>query len=209
LSSRVASSDGSSSSNIDSSIQQQHIADIIEVLLLLIRPAVTLGGNTKSGEAGSATAWCRFLTNPAVTEFVVQLLGLRCLLMHKQHVQYQQQQQQQQGQALRQQLGKRMHGDLLQLADPRNQLLPLLPSIEFLAADAATLAAGDSSFGVNDVIWGLKALGNSNSTSIVTRSRSHPSQSAAALLLSSQLLLLAAAFWQQNYHSFIVIKLPN
>jgi hypothetical protein len=53
LSSRAA---GSSSSSIDSSVKQQHIADIIEVLLLLIRPAVILAGNTKSGEVSSATA---------------------------------------------------------------------------------------------------------------------------------------------------------
>jgi hypothetical protein len=120
--------------------------------------------------------------------------------MHKQHVQHQQEQQQQQGEALIRQLGKRMRGDLLLLADPRDQLLPLLPSSEFLAADAAALADGDLSFGINDVMWGSSALSVSVSDPIACRSRNHPVLSAAALQLSSQLLLMAAAFWQQNYY---------
>jgi hypothetical protein len=128
---------------------------------------------------------------------MLQLLASRCLLMHKQHVQ----QQQQQGRALIRQLGKRMRGDLLLLADPRDQLLQLLPQNKFLAADAAGLAAGDSSFGINDILWVLPALGFSISNPSASSSCNHAVLSAAALQLSVQLLRMAAAYWQQRYHS--------
>jgi hypothetical protein len=131
---------------------------------------------------------------------MLQLLASRCLLLHKQHVQHQRQQQQQ-GQVLIRQLGKRMRGDLLLLADPRDQLLPLLPNVEFQAADAASLAAVDSSFVVYSVIFCLTALGVGISNSNVS-SRNHPGMAAAVLQLFSQLLPMAAAHWQQTYHSF-------
>jgi hypothetical protein len=130
---------------------------------------------------------------------MLQLLASRCLLMHKQHVQ---QQQQKQGQALLQQLGKHMRGDLLLLADPRERLLQLLPSIEFVAADAAALAADDSGFKAKEgIAFGLMALGVSIERSIDSSSCNNSALSAAALQQSVQLLQMTAAYWQQSYHS--------
>jgi hypothetical protein len=193
---KAAWSDTSSSSS-DSSTEQGLIAnDVTEISLVLISPALKLAVATTSGETYSADPWCQFLASPAVAELMLQLLALRCLLMHKQHVQHQQQQ----GLALSRQLGKRMRGDLLPLADPRAQLLPLLPSSEFLAADAAALAAGDCSVRVHDVCVGLQALEVSIETATGSRLLNHPALSAASLQLSLQLLRMAAAYWQQHYH---------
>jgi hypothetical protein len=196
LSCKAAGSDGSSSSRNE----QRFITDIIEVSVMLNSPAVKLARTTKPGETSfNAGTWCGFLASPAVAEFMLQLLASRCLLLHKQHVQHQKQQQQQQ-QVLMRQLGKRMRGDLLLLADPRGQLLPLLPSVEFLAADAASLAAVDSSFVIYSVIFCLTALGVGISNCSVS-SCSHPGTAAAVLQLFSQLLPMAAAHWQQSFHS--------
>jgi hypothetical protein len=200
---KAAGCDGTISSSSDSGTLQRHIADIIEVPLLLISPAAKIAATYKKGETyRRADLWCRFLANPAVADFTLQLLASRCLLMHKQRVQHQMEQQQQQGQALMRQLGKRIRGDLLLLADPRDQLLPLLPSNEFLAADAAAaLGAGDSSCGIDNICSGLTALRISIGNVDESSSRNHPVLSAAALQLSLQLLRVAAAYWQQHYYS--------
>jgi hypothetical protein len=165
----------------------------VKVLLLLVRLALKLAATTKY----IAAAWCDFLASSAVTECMLQLLASRCSLMHKQHVQ------QQQGLALSRQLGKRMRGDLLLLADPRDQLLQLLPSNEFLAGDASVTAAGDSSFDIHDVIFGMSSIRESisSSSSSSVGCSNHPALSAAALQLSLQLLRLAASFWQHHHHS--------
>jgi hypothetical protein len=198
---RKAAGIDSSSSSSDSGTQRRHIAEIIEVPLLLISPAAKIAATYKKGETyRRADPWCRFLASPAVADFTLQLLASRCLLMHKRHAQHQMEQQQQ-GEALMRQLGKRMRGDLLLLPDPREQLLPLLPSNEFLAADAAALAARDSSFGIDDICSGLTALRISIGNVDESSSRNHPVLSAAALQLSLQLLRMAAAYWQQHYYS--------
>jgi hypothetical protein len=189
------------SSSRDSRTEKRLITDIIEVSQLLISPAVRLAATTRPGEVYmyTAGAWGEFLASPAVTEVMLRLLASRCLLLHMLLVQ--QQKQQQQGQVLIRQLGKRMRGDLLLLADPRDRLLPLLPSDQFLAADAAALAAADSSSDVPySVILCLTALGVGISNSAVS-SRNNPRLAAAVLQLSSQLLPIAAAHWQLIYHS--------
>jgi hypothetical protein len=198
--SKAAGGNGSSSSR-DSDTEQRHIAGVIHVSLLLIDSAVEVSAvevaaPCKPGETYSADPAGAFLASPAVAE----LLASRCLLMHKQHVQHQKEQQQQ-GQALIRQLGKRMRGDLLLLADPRDRLLPLLPSREFLAADVPVPAAGDASFGVDDVTCRLQALEVSINNATGGTLRNHAGLSAAALQLSVQLLRMCAAYWQQTYHS--------
>jgi hypothetical protein len=202
----------SSSSNRDSDTRQRFIADVINVPLLLIDPAVEVAATCESIEVYSAEPACNFLASPAVAEFMLQLLASRCLLMHKQHVRHQQEQQQQ-GQALMRQLGKRMRGDLLLLEDPRDQLLPLLSSVEFLAADVPAptavpalaalpaLAAGGSSFGISDVMVGLQVLEVSINIASEGSTCNHAGLSVDALQLSLQLLRVCAAYWQQKYNS--------
>jgi hypothetical protein len=174
-----------------------------------------------------------FASQPAVAEVALQLLAVRCLLMHKQLAlwQQQQQQQQQQGLALRQQ-GRRMRRDglLLLPSDLQQHLAQLLPSEAMIAAvdviaakfmsgsTSTAMPAAGSGLTQSDMAAGeqhvlkevttLAAMLHMHVTSIAAYKRdgsiSSPASSAAALQLSAVLLLLAAAEWQRQWCALTV-----
>jgi hypothetical protein len=155
-----------------------------------------------------------FIFRPAVAEVATQLLASRCLLLYQQNVegagdhqnhirqlarreQQQQQEQCQQTQLSRQQLGRRMRGDVLLLTDPQPRLAELLPSAAFLSADAAATGTSDSYSTYLDTsitLWALSLPAALDSVSDIA-------VSAAGLQLSVQLLSQAGVRCMQVFYA--------
>uniref|UniRef100_A0A383W3Y1 Uncharacterized protein n=1 Tax=Tetradesmus obliquus TaxID=3088 RepID=A0A383W3Y1_TETOB len=208
-----SSSNGSSSSSSrnDSSSSSSSAGEAVVALQLQLCDDISKGAESlvalamrvmlpmRSGVTASGKLCCHFITQPEVTGFVLRLLASRCLLLHKQHVQYQQQQQQQQPQRRRlrlrprRQLGKCMRGDLLLLPSPQQQLAQLLPGDAFLAADAA-MSPAEVQQAIADTTLLLAALDISVTMNSVDNSTTTAAAlSVPALQLSMQLLRRAAA----------------